>query len=305
MNKKNITILTILTILGFLISTMGLGLGYQGQREANNELMNINILPIQESNWDLGSGEILFALNQSFYDDAGGQRNYGQVGYVWNFTSTGPVSFLLLNSTYLENFYNGSIYEIRNVISDYGHSKIPESPRERYHSPTGQFYFYLIFWNEGDTSINIDYEVKRYEKTPVISLSLEESNPDWVFTTEEAAEYLGAILSGNRSHPITPPPAANRTYLSEDFNLTIEITSEFVDWSPSQYFYNLKGFSIHGEPGNGIDNYPSGDFYENSFNITVDVSFLGRGWLLIQLQCNLKGLVDNTTDWMRWIYLHP
>jgi len=255
--------------------------------------------------WGLAGGEILFALNQSYYDDAGGQANYGQIGYIWNFTATGPVSFLILNSTYLERFYDGSIYEVRNVTSDYGHSKVPESPRERYQSPTGQFYFYLIFWNEGETPIDIYYEVQRYRETPTISCSLEDSNPDWFFTTEEAADYLGAIITGDKAHPINPPPAANRTYLSEDFNLTVTVSSDFVDWSPSQYWYIMNNYTIHGVAGSAVSNIPDGEFYDGPFNITMDISLLSKGWIRVSVKCNLVGLVDNRAEWTRWIYLQP
>lgn len=94
---------------------------------------------------------------------------------------------------------------------------------------------------------------------------------------------------------------ANRTPMSGDFNLTFVLTSDFLDWCPSQY----RWYASDCDDGITLQNDEVVSFYYNTgpFNVTIIASFFGDGWVRITAGGNLVSLVDNGNSVRYWIYL--
>lgn len=140
------------------------------------------------------------ALYSDYTRPAGGQANYGQLGYIWSWTSTGDVSFYLVNSTYWDGSYpvGGSLMEVINVTSSDGEQKLPSSDGTNMgEGPTTQLHFRWVFWNQGSSAVYVTGNIDRYMTPPVMTVGIEEDYPNCFFGGEGSPpEYYDLFWNG-------------------------------------------------------------------------------------------------------------
>jgi len=162
--------------------------------------------------------ETYVALYSNYDLGDGGQRNYGQLGYVWNWFSTGSVSFFLVNSTYWDGEYpvGGSLWEAINTTGSVNETKLPSSDGTNMGAgPTTQLHFRWVFWNQGDQNVRVRGDIERYMEPPEQTIGLLEDYPDCFY---EEPEYL---FWNETSESLDAPPIEN------------QITAGYYEWNVS------------------------------------------------------------------------